>query len=44
MLLFSTVLSIKDSLNVNDFIELVIDWNQNSTHKENVIPNLKWSG
>lgn len=44
MLLFSTILSINDKMSRDDFIKLVIEWNQNSPHKENVIPNLEWNG
>ena len=42
MLLFSTVLDINDTLTKDAFIKLVIDWNQGSPHKENVIPNIDW--
>lgn len=44
MLLFSTILSINEKMTRDDFIRLVIEWNQNSPHKENVIPNLTWNG
>lgn len=44
MLLFSTVLSINKSMTKDDFIKLVIEWNQCSPHKENVIDNLNWNG
>lgn len=42
MLLFSTVLSINDTMSKDDFIRLAIEWNQGSPHKENVIPG--WFG
>ena len=41
MLLFSTVLNIKN-LTKEDFIQLVIEWNQNSPHPENIISGLSW--
>ena len=44
MLLFSTVLDINDSLTKDAFIKLVIDWNQGSPHKENVIHGIDWHG
>ena len=44
MLLFSTVLSINDTMSKDDFIRLAIEWNQGSPHKENVIPGLVWNG
>lgn len=44
MLLFSTVLSINRSMTKDDFIKLVIEWNQRSPHKEYVIENINWNG
>lgn len=44
MLLFSTLLSIRPSMQVHDFIRLVIEWNQGSPHKENVIKDILWDG
>lgn len=44
MLLFSTVLSINDTLSKDDFICLAIEWNQGSPHEENVIPGMVWNG
>lgn len=44
MLLFSTVLSINKSMTKDDFIKLVIEWNQSSPHRENVIENINWNG
>ncbi len=44
MLLFSTILSVKEALTKEDFIKLVIEWNQGSPHKENIIPDIKWNG
>ena len=42
MLLFSTILNIDKSLTKDDFLNLVIDWNQKSPHDDNVIPDLIW--
>lgn len=44
MLLFSTILSIKDSLTKDVFIRAAIDWNQESPYEENVIPDIEWHG
>ena len=44
MLLFSTILKIDKSLAKDDFLNLVIEWNQGSPHENNVIPNLNWDG
>lgn len=44
MLLFSTILNINDSMSKEDFIQLVIEWNQTSPYKANIIPNLVWGG
>ncbi len=44
MLLFSTTLEIKDTLTKDKFVKLVIEWNQSSPHKDNVIPNINWNG
>ena len=45
MLLFSTILSIRPTVTPDDFVKLVIDWNQtDSEHPENVIPGLQWDG
>ena len=41
MLLFSTILSISQTLTKEKFIQLAIDWNQKSPHTENIIPDLK---
>ena len=42
MLLFSTILNIDKSLTKDDFLNLVIEWNQKSPHYDNVIPDLIW--
>ena len=44
MLLFSTVLDIKDSITPDDFIQLVIKWNNTSTHTENIVTGIEWQG
>lgn len=44
MLLFSTILNIDKSLTKDDFLNLVIEWNQKSPHDDNVIPDLSWDG
>ena len=44
MLLYSTLLDIKETLTKEAFIQLVIEWNQGSPHQENVIPGIQWNG
>lgn len=44
MLLYSTILKANDSLTRDKFIQLVIEWNQQSPHQDNVIPDLNWNG
>lgn len=44
MLLFSTILKIDKSLTKDSFLNLVIEWNQGSPHKDNVISDLNWNG
>ena len=44
MLLFSTMLSITDTLTKDGFIKLVIEWNQSSPHASNVISGIEWNG
>lgn len=44
MLLFSTLLDITNSMTKDAFIQLVIEWNQGSPHKENIIPEMDWNG
>lgn len=44
MLLYSTTLQINDTLSKDDFVQLVIQWNQSSPYPDNVIPNIKWNG
>lgn len=44
MLLFSTILDINESMTKENFIKLVIQWNQGSPHLENRIPDIVWHG
>lgn len=44
MLLFSTILDIKETMTKDDFIRLVIEWNQGSPHANNIIPGIQWNG
>ncbi len=44
MLLFSTILDIVDSLTKDEFISLVIEWNQKTPHFENIVPGVTWNG
>lgn len=44
MLLYSTVLNINNTLTKEKLVELVIRWNQESPHKDNIIPGLDWGG
>lgn len=44
MLLFSTILSIKENLTKDKFIDLVIQWNQGSPHADNIITGIEWNG
>lgn len=41
MLLYSTILDISPALTKDNFIQLVIDWNQNDQHEENIIRDLR---
>lgn len=43
MLLFSTILEIENKLTKEDFIHLVIEWNQKG-HPSSVIANIEWNG
>ena len=44
MLLFSTILDIHSSMGKDDFIRLIIDWNQGSSYANNVIQGIEWNG
>ena len=44
MLLYSIILDISPALTKDNFIQLVIDWNQKDQHEENIIRDLRWNG
>ncbi len=44
MLLFSTVLDIKEEFTKDAFIQLVLEWNQGSPHEDNIIKGIEWHG
>ena len=44
MLLFSTVLSINNYMTKDDFVKLVIQWNNTNPRVQNVIPGVVWTG
>ena len=44
MLLFSTVLDIKESFTVDDMIRLVLEWNATSKYEENRVTGIDWHG
>ena len=44
MLLFSTLLDIKDTVTPDDFLRLVLQWNETSSHKENIVTGITWHG
>ena len=44
MLLFSTILDIEDTLSADDFIRLVLQWNETSSRIENRVQNINWQG
>lgn len=44
MLLFQTVFKINNTITKDEFIKLIIDWNRNSPHKDNVIKEINWLG
>ncbi len=44
MLLFSTVLNIRDSVTPEDFLRLVLEWNETAKYRENVVPGIAWKG
>ncbi len=44
MLLFSTVLDINSKMTRESFMELIVEWNANTPHDENRIPDLVWNG
>ena len=44
MLLFSTVLDIKESFTADDMIKLVLEWNETSKYIENRVTGIEWKG
>lgn len=44
MLLFSTILNIKETMTKDAFINLVLEWNQGSPHENNIIKGIEWNG
>ena len=44
MPLFSTLLDINKTMTKDAFIQLVIEWNQESPHENNIIPDMIWNG
>ena len=44
MLLFSIVLDIKDTFTADDFIRLVLEWNEGSKYAENMVSGIEWHG
>lgn len=44
MLIFSTRLSVNDKLTKDEFIKLVIEWNNTSKYEANIIPGICWNG
>ena len=44
MLLFSTVLDVIDSLNADEFIRLVLEWNEGSMYATNKVTGINWHG
>lgn len=44
MLLFSTILDIKDTITPDSFINLVLEWNETSTRIENKVQGIDWHG
>ena len=44
MLLFSTILEIKESVTPEDFIRLVLEWNETSKYAENRVTGIDWHG
>ena len=44
MLLFSTLLELNESITPDDFIRLVLKWNETSSRIENRVPGIEWHG
>lgn len=43
MLLFSTILDIKDSLTEDGFVNLILEWNSTASRAANIIRDIEWS-
>lgn len=44
MLLFSTILNINENMTEDDFIRLVLEWNNSSKYSENIVTGIDWHG
>lgn len=44
MLLFSTILKIQDTVTPDDFIRLVLEWNDTAKYEENKVQGIDWKG
>lgn len=44
MLLFSTILDIQDHVTPDDFIKLVLEWNEGSKYADNRVTGIDWHG
>lgn len=44
MLLFSTILKLNDTLTKDAFVRLVLQWNDTSKYKENMVSGIDWQG
>lgn len=44
MLLYSTMLNMRDTMTKENFVNAVIEWNQQNPREENRIPDLCWKG
>lgn len=44
MLLFSTILKLSDKINKDEFIDIVLKWNQSAKYRENIVQGVSWNG
>lgn len=44
MLLFSSILNMKPTFTEQQFVDVVIEWNNTSKYSENIIPDVEWNG
>ena len=44
MLLFSTILNIKEGISADELIRLVLKWNETSKYEENKVTGIAWNG